>query len=354
MKTAVVTGSAGLIGSESVKALHEAGFVVVGIDNDLRAYFFGDEASTKTTNDELSEKLPNYHPRSVDIRDFEVVKAVFDEFGSEIDLIVHTAAQPSHDWAAKEPFTDFGVNATGTLNLLEATRQVCPEAVFIFTSTNKVYGDTPNNLPLVELDERWEIEESHPFFIGIDESMSIDQCKHSLFGASKVAADVLVQEYGRYFGMKTGVFRGGCLTGPAHAGAELHGFLAYLMKCIVEGRRYRIFGYKGKQVRDNIHAHDLVSAFIHFYENPRVGEVYNMGGSRHSNCSMLEAIRIGEELSGNKLDYTYLEDNRIGDHIWYISDVRKFQNHYPDWRYQYAIEDILGEIFEACAANAQS
>jgi CDP-paratose 2-epimerase len=351
MKIAVVTGSAGLIGSESTKALHEAGFTVVGIDNDLRAYFFGQEASTDSTNSELQEKLPNYRPRKVDIRDFEAVKEVFEEFGSDIELIVHTAAQPSHDWAAKEPFTDFGVNANGTLNLLEATRQICPEAVFIFTSTNKVYGDTPNYLPLVELEERWEIEKSHPFHVGIDESMSIDQCKHSLFGASKVAADVLVQEYGRYFGMKSGVFRGGCLTGPAHAGAELHGFLAYLMKCIVEGRPYRIFGYKGKQVRDNIHAHDLVSAFLHFYENPRVGEVYNMGGSRHSNCSMLEAIRIGEELSGKKLDYTYLEDNRIGDHIWYISDVQKFQNHYPDWSYKYSINDILGEIYEACASN---
>lgn len=351
MKVAIVTGSAGLIGSESCKALHSQGFTVIGIDNDLRAYFFGEEASTKNTNAELREKLENYEARSVDIRDFEKVKAVFEEFGSDIRLIVHTAAQPSHDWAAKEPFTDFGVNANGTLNLLEATRQVCPEAVFIFTSTNKVYGDTPNRLPLVEKEHRWEIAEDHAFYNGIDESMSIDQCKHSLFGASKVAADVLVQEYGRYFGMKTGVFRGGCLTGPAHAGAELHGFLAYLIKCIVEKRPYRIFGYKGKQVRDNIHAHDLVSAFTHFYENPRIGEVYNMGGSRHSNCSMLEAIKIGEELSGNKLDFTYLEDNRIGDHIWYISDVSKFQNHYPGWSYQYSIEDILEEIYQACRAT---
>ena len=351
MKVAIVTGSAGLIGSESVKVLHSIGFTVVGIDNDLRAYFFGKEASTETTNSQLREKLENYQSRSVDIRDFEAIKEVFSEFGSDIELVVHAAAQPSHDWAAKEPFTDFGVNANGTLNLLEATRQVCPEAVFIFTSTNKVYGDTPNHLPLIELEQRWEIEEFHPFHIGIDESMSIDQCKHSLFGASKVSADVLVQEYGKYFGMKTGVFRGGCLTGPAHAGAELHGFLAYLMKCIVEGRSYRIFGYKGKQVRDNIHAHDLVSAFLHFYENPRVGEVYNMGGSRYSNCSMLEAIRIGEELSGKKLDFTYLEENRIGDHIWYISDVRKFQEHYPDWSYRYSIEDILGEIYRACVES---
>lgn len=352
MKVAIVTGSAGLIGSESTKALHAEGFTVVGIDNDLRAYFFGEEASTRSTNAELQEKLKNYLPRKVDIRDFDAVKAVFEEFGKDIKLVIHTAAQPSHDWAAKEPFTDFGVNANGTLNLLEATRQVVPGAVFIFTSTNKVYGDTPNHLPLVEQEERWEIEESHPFSVGIDESMSIDQSKHSLFGASKVAADILVQEYGRYFEMKTGVFRGGCLTGPAHAGAELHGFLAYLMKCIVEGRPYRIFGYKGKQVRDNIHAHDLVSAFLHFYENPRLGEVYNMGGSRHSNCSMLEAIRIGQELSGKKLDFTYLEENRAGDHIWYISDVSKFQKQFPEWSYQYSIEDILGEIYEACVANA--
>lgn len=283
----------------------------------------------------------------MDIRDADAINALFAEFGSDVTLVVHTAAQPSHDWAAKEPLTDFNVNANGTLHLLEATRNHCPEAVFIFTSTNKVYGDTPNRLPLVELDTRWEIEESHPYQIGIDENMSIDHTKHSLFGASKVAADVLVQEYGRYFGMKTAVFRGGCLTGPAHAGAELHGFLAYLMKCIVEKNPYRIFGYKGKQVRDNIHCNDLVSAFLHFYKNPRCGEVYNIGGSRHSNCSMLEAIAIGEELSGNKLDYTYLEDNRVGDHIWYISDVRKFQEHYPDWSYQYNQRDILEEIYKA-------
>jgi len=352
MKIALVTGSAGLIGSEATKSLHQEGFTVVGVDNDLRSYFFGEEASTKGTSDELREQLENYIPRAIDIRDWEAVKRVFEEFGSDIELVVHTAAQPSHDWAAKEPFTDFGVNATGTLNLLEATRQFCSEAVFIFTSTNKVYGDRPNSLPLLELEERWEIEDTHPFHIGINESMSIDQSKHSLFGASKVAADILVQEYGKYFGMKTGVFRGGCLTGPAHAGAELHGFLAYLMKCIVEGRPYRIFGYKGKQVRDNIHAHDLVSAFLHFYEKPRVGEVYNIGGSRHSNCSMLEAIRIGEELSGKKLDYTYLEENRSGDHIWYISDVSKFQDHYPEWKYKYSIEDILREIYEACVASA--
>lgn len=347
MPVAIVTGSAGLIGSESSKRLHADGFTVVGIDNDMRAYFFGSDASTADNNRKLRETLTNYQSRTADIRDFAAISAIFAEFGSDITLIIHTAAQPSHDWAAREPLTDFGVNATGTLHLLEATRLYCPNAVFIFTSTNKVYGDTPNRLPLVELETRWEIEESHPYFIGIDEQMSLDHTKHSIFGASKVAADVMVQEYGRYFGMKTACFRGGCLTGPAHAGAELHGFLAYLMRCIVEKKPYRIFGYGGKQVRDNIHSHDLVEAFLHFYREPRSGEVYNIGGSRHSNCSMLEAIRIGEAMSGNKLDFTYVEDNRIGDHIWYVSDVRKFQNHYPAWSYRYDLNGILGEIHEA-------
>ena len=347
MPVAIVTGSAGLIGSESTKRLHAEGFTVVGIDNDMRAYFFGADASTADNNRQLRESLPNYHARNADIRDFNAISTIFAEFGKDITLIIHTAAQPSHDWAAREPLTDFGVNATGTLHLLEATRTHCPEAVFIFTSTNKVYGDTPNRLPLVEQETRWEIETSHPYFPGIDEEMSLDHTKHSIFGASKVAADVMVQEYGRYFGMKTACFRGGCLTGPAHAGAELHGFLAYLMRCIVEKKPYRIFGYGGKQVRDNIHSHDLVEAFLHFYRAPRSGEVYNIGGSRHSNCSMLEAISIGEALSGNKLDHTYVEDNRIGDHIWYVSDVRKFQAHYPDWKYRYDLQGILGEIHQA-------
>ncbi len=347
MPIAIVTGSAGLIGSESSKRLHAEGFTVIGIDNDMRAYFFGADASTADTNRQLHETLPNYHPRKVDIRDFAAVSAIFAEFGQEITLIIHTAAQPSHDWAAREPLTDFGVNATGTLHLLEATRLHCPDAVFIFTSTNKVYGDTPNRLPLIELETRWEIDASHPYHPGIDEQMSLDHTKHSIFGASKVAADVMVQEYGRYFGMKTACFRGGCLTGPAHAGAELHGFLAYLMRCIVEKKPYRIFGYGGKQVRDNIHSHDLVEAFLSFYRAPRSGEVYNIGGSRHSNCSMLEAIQIGEKLSGQKLDFTYVEDNRIGDHIWYISDVRKFQSHYPTWSYRYDLHGILGEIYQA-------
>ena len=348
MSVALVTGSAGLIGSETCRKFHAEGLAIAGIDNDMRARFFGPEASTATTRQRLEAALPNYTHHSIDIRDFDAVKAVFGRYGADLRVVVHTAAQPSHDWAAREPHTDFGVNATGTLNLLEAARLHCPEATFIFTSTNKVYGDTPNRLPLVELGKRWESDPSHPYAAGIDESMSIDQTKHSLFGASKVAADILVQEYGRYFGMKTVCFRGGCLTGPGHAGTELHGFLAYLMKCAATGVPYRVFGYQGKQVRDNIHSHDLVEAFWQFFRAPRSGEVYNLGGSRHANCSMLEAIEICEQISGRKLDWTYIEDNRIGDHIWWISDVRKFQRDFPEWKYRYGIGEILREIHDAC------
>ena len=351
MSIALVTGSAGLIGSETCKRFHAGGFDVVGMDNDMRARFFGAEASTASTRVRLEKSLKNYRHQDMDIRDNDAVNALFVRLGSSIKVVVHTAAQPSHDWAAREPHTDFTVNALGTLNLLEAARQHCPEAVFIFTSTNKVYGDTPNRLPLRELEKRWEIDPAHPYHEGIDETMSIDQTKHSLFGASKVAADVLVQEYGRYFGMKTAIFRGGCLTGPAHAGTELHGFLAYLMKCAATARPYRVFGYKGKQVRDNIHSHDLVEAFWQFSKAPRSGEVYNMGGSRHSNCSMLEAIALCEEISRKKLSWTYVEDNRIGDHIWWISDVRKFQAHYPDWKYQFDLKAILEQIHAAVIAS---
>jgi CDP-paratose 2-epimerase len=349
MSIALITGSAGLIGSETCRWFHAQGFDIAGLDNDLRAWFFGPQASTARTRAQLETSLPRYRHYAIDIRDAEPLREVFKRQGKAIKIVVHTAAQPSHDWAARDPLADFGVNALGTLNLLECTRQFCPEAVFIFTSTNKVYGDTPNRLPLVELETRWEIERSHPYFIGIDETMSIDQSKHSLFGASKAAADILVQEYGRYFGMKTACFRGGCLTGPAHAGTELHGFLAYLMQCCVSGAPYRVFGYKGKQVRDNIHSYDLVAAFWEFFRAPRSGEVYNMGGSRHSNCSMLEAIQLCEEISRRKLEWTYVEDNRIGDHIWYISDVRRFQSHYPAWKYRYGLKEILTEIHAACA-----
>jgi CDP-paratose 2-epimerase len=349
MSVALVTGSVGLVGSAACRKWANEGFDVVGIDNDMRAEFFGQAASTSSTRRKLEAELPNYRHHAIDIRDGASIKEVFAQFGSEIQVVVHAAAQPSHDWAARAPLVDFGVNAVGTLNLLEAARAHCPEAVFIFTSTNKLYGDTPNRLPLIELASRWEIEAGHRFKRGIDETMSIDQTKHSLFGASKVAADVLVQEYGRYFGMKTVCFRGGCITGPAHAGAELHGFLAYLMKCTVNGKPYQVFGYRGKQVRDNIHAYDLVSAFWEFFKAPRSAEVYNMGGSRHSNCSMLEAIEWCERLSGRNLEWKYVEDNRVGDHIWYISDVRRFQSHYPGWKYQYGIAEIMKELHTACA-----
>jgi CDP-paratose 2-epimerase len=344
MSIALITGSAGLIGSEACRKWHAEGFRVVGIDNDMRAEFFGAEASTKTTRAQLERTLPMYRHHAVDIRMAETMEGIFNDAGSDIEVVIHAAAQPSHDWAARAPLVDFSVNAVGTLNLLEAARRHCPKAVFIFTSTNKVYGDTPNRLPLVEMERRWEIAPKHQFEPGIDETMSIDQTKHSLFGASKVAADVLVQEYGRYFGMKTACFRAGCLTGPAHAGTELHGFLAYLMKCTVSGQPYRVFGYKGKQVRDNIHSHDLISAFWEFFQAPRVAAVYNIGGSRHSNCSMLEAIDLCQEISGRKLNWSYVEENRIGDHIWWISDVRKFQKDYPRWHYRYDLPETLVEI----------
>jgi CDP-paratose 2-epimerase len=301
----------------------------------------------------LEEAYPNYVHYSADIRDQDALRKIFEEYKTDISLVLHSAAQPSHDWAAREPFTDFTVNANGTLNMLEFTRQYAPEAVFVFTSTNKVYGDNPNFLPLVELENRFEIAESHKWFAnGIDESMSLDQTKHSLFGASKVAGDILVQEYGRYFGMKTGVFRGGCLTGPNHSGAQLHGFLAYLMKCAITGNGYTIFGYKGKQVRDNIHSFDLVNMFWHFYQNPTSGEVYNAGGGRFANCSMKEAIAICEEISGNKMNITYSETNRIGDHIWYVSDVSKFKAHYPGWNYQYDLHTTLQQIHGSLSKRA--
>jgi len=286
-------------------------------------------------------------PIAWDIRNATAVTQLFKQLRGTIDAVVHTASQPSHDWAAREPQTDFTVNANGTLNLLEAARNFCPEAPFIFTSTNKVYGDTPNRLPLRELEKRWEIEPGHEYEPGISENMSIDCSKHSLFGASKTAADILVQEYGRYFGMPTVSFRGGCLTGPAHAGTELHGFLSYLMICTVTRRPYRVLGYKGKQVRDNIHSFDLVEAFAEFIRAPRAGEVYNIGGGRHCNCSILEAIELCEEISGCKLRWKYEETNRIGDHIWWISDIRKFQKHYPNWKFRYGLPDMVGEIYRA-------
>lgn len=348
MSIAVVTGSAGLVGSACARELAARGLEVVGIDNDMRRVFFGDAASTRFCQQRLERELRGYTHEGADIRDEQELARIFGRLGRAITAVIHAAAQPSHDWSARDPRTDFSVNALGTLNLLEQTRRNCPEAAFVFVSTNKVYGDRPNQLPLLEQETRFELPSSHPFYEhGIDESMSIDQCMKSPFGASKAAADLLVQEYGRYFGLRTGVFRGGCLTGPDHSGAELHGFLAYLVRCAVTGSAYTVFGYGGKQVRDNIHAEDLARAFGLFVEAPRSGEVYNIGGGRFSNCSMLEAIQICEELSGRKLEWSYSEENRVGDHIWWISDVRKFRQHYPGWAPCHDIRAILEQIHAA-------
>ena len=357
MNVAIVTGSGGLIGSEAVKYFSGEFDLVVGLDNDMRAVFFGPEASTAWNSRKLCEEFPNYRHCEIDIRDDAAVQRVMAEYGKDISVIIHAAAQPSHDWAASDPVTDFTVNANGTLVLLEALRRHCPEAVFIFTSTNKVYGDRPNTLPLRELETRWEIDEAHPYHAhGIDESMSVDGCTHSLFGVSKLAADALVQEYGRYFGIRCAIFRGGCMTGPSQSGAQLHGFLAYLMKCTVTGAPYTVFGYRGKQVRDNIHSVDLITAFDAFFRSPRVAEVYNIGGGRFANCSMLEAIALCEEIAARKLNWTYSDDNRIGDHIWWIGDIRKFQSHFPEWRLTYDIrrmlEDIHANNFERWHAEA--
>lgn len=347
MDVAIVTGSAGLIGAETVRFLSGKGMRVVGIDNDMRRYFFGDEGSTEWSRQELESALPLYEHHSVDIRDAGAVDEIFDAHRSALRLVVHTAGQPSHDWAAREPMVDFSVNATGTMVLLEATRRFRPDASFVFTSTNKVYGERPNELPLVELDERWEVDPGHRYHRhGIDEEMPVDQTKHSLLGASKLAADAMVQEYGRYFGMNTVCFRGGCLTGPGHSGTMLHGFLSYLVKCAVTGSTYTILGYKGKQVRDNIHARDLVEMFWHYHLRPRPGAVYNAGGGRRSNCSILEAVRICERISGGKMNVAYSDAARSGDHIWWISDTRKFQSHYPDWSQQYDLEATLREIHD--------
>ena len=345
MNYVLITGSAGLIGSESVKFFSKKGYKVIGIDNDLRKTFFGEEASTAWNLKELQREVPNYDHFSVDIRDSKNIEEIFKKYGTAIAAVIHTAAQPSHDWAARDPQMDFTVNANGTLVLLEAARKYCREASFIFTSTNKVYGDNPNSLPLVEEEKRWEIDRNHKYHAhGIPETHSIDHCKHSLFGASKASADLLVQEYGKYFGMKTVCFRGGCLTGPNHSGTQLHGFLSYLVKCCVENIPYTIFGYKGKQVRDNIHSYDLVNMFWHFHQNPKSGEVYNAGGGRHSNCSMIEAIELTEKVTERPLRYTYEENNRSGDHIWWISDVSKFKAHFPQWNYKFSLQDIIHEI----------
>ena len=346
MPTAIVTGSGGLIGSESVAYLVEAGYDVVGLENDMRARFFGPEASTAHVTARLVERYPEFRSLEVDIRDAEGIMAVFAELAPALELVVHTAAQPSHDWAAQDPQVDFGVNANGTLNMLEGARRHASDATFIFTSTNKVYGDRPNFLPLVELENRLELPADHEYYDGIPVSMSIDTSMHSLFGVSKAAADLMVQEYGRYFELPTVCFRGGCLTGPNHAGTRLHGFLSYLMRCTITGEPYTIYGYGGKQVRDNIHSADLVRAFAAFHAAPRSAAVYNLGGGRECNCSMLEAIGLCEEIAGRELEWTLGDEARMGDHRWWISDLADFRRDYPDWSLEHDVESILREIYE--------
>lgn len=349
MKKALITGCNGLIGSQAVDFFVEKNFKIIGVDNDMRSYFFGNQSSTTKIGDELKKKYKeNFLLYNADIRNYEELKSIFIE--NSFDIIIHTAAQPSHDWAAKEPITDFSVNALGTLNLLELTRIYCKNSVFIFTSTNKVYGDRPNSLPLKEKKLRFEYDGQNIFgcsFNGITEDMSIDSTLHSVFGASKVSADIMCQEYGKYFDMNIGVFRGGCLTGPNHQGAQLHGFLSYLVKCVINDMPYTIFGYKGKQVRDNIHSYDLVNMFWHFYLNPKKGEVYNAGGGRENSLSVLEAISMISYISNRKYkNFTISETNRIGDHIWYITDYSKFKKDYPEWKITYPIEKILEEMIK--------
>ncbi len=346
MSVAIITGSAGLIGSEAAIHFASRGLDIVGIDNDMRARFFGTEASTAWVKEQLKSNIPRYTHYDADIRDEQEIRRIVSHYSKSVVLVIHAAAQPSHDWAACNPTMDFTINANGTSVLLEATRRFAPEAVFVFLSTNKVYGDTPNRLPLVEMETRWELEKDHPYYGGIPETMSIDHALHSLFGVSKVAADVLVQEYGRYFGMKTACFRAGCMTGPNHSGTKLHGFLAYLMKCTATDSPYAIFGYKRKQVRDNIHSNDLVCAIEEFFNNPRCGEVYNIGGGRFSNCSMIEAIEHCEQIASKSLRWEYKESNRQGDHVWWISDTTRFQSHYPGWQPKYDVPRILREIYD--------
>jgi CDP-paratose 2-epimerase len=345
----LITGSCGLIGSEVCAYFHQYGFRIAGVDNNQRAAFFGPEGDTSWVLARLTAEIPDYKHHSVDIRDRETILHLVAEL--KPDVIIHAAAQPSHDRAASIPFVDFEVNAVGTLNMLEAARQACPESPFIHMSTNKVYGDRPNDLRLRELESRWEFDDPE-FAEGIPETFPIDQSKHSLFGASKAASDLLVQEYGRYFGMATCCLRGGCLTGPNHSGVELHGFLSYLIKCNVQGREYRIYGYKGKQVRDNIHAADVARFMYEFYKAPRVAEVYNLGGGKGNSCSILEAFRMIESITGQEMRARYVDENRIGDHICYYSDLRKMKAHYPRWSVTKDLPHIFAEIASGWTARS--
>ena len=344
MSIVLVTGSCGLVGSESVKFFASMGFDIIGIDNNLRFNFFGKDGDTTWVKNDLIKKYKNYTHKNVDIRNFSALEKIFRKNKNSIKLIIHSAAQPSHDWAKKKPFVDFSINALGTLNLLNLTKKYSNNSSFIFLSTNKVYGDNPNLLPLKELNSRWEVSKKHKHFKGISENMSIDNCVHSFFGASKSYADLIVQEYGKNDGLKTVCFRAGCITGPNHSGAKLHGFLSYLVKSSIKKKEYSIFGYKGKQVRDNIHSNDLIKCFWNYFKKPRAGEVYNIGGSRKSNCSVIEALNQVELLKNIKIKKVYFKNNRIGDHIWYISDTSKFKKHYPNWKQKYNTKKIIEEL----------
>ncbi len=346
MSVALITGSCGLVGSESSLFFTKKGFDIVGIDNNARKFFFGKEGDISWVKTKLKRNIKNYYHYNVDIRNFEALKKIFKKYGKKIKIIIHCAAQPSHDWAKNKPFIDFEINSKGTLNLLDLTRRYCPESPFIFMSTNKVYGDNPNFLPIIEKPSRWEISNKHKFRNGIDESMSIDNCTHSFFGASKTYADLIVQEYGKNFGLKTTCFRAGCITGPNHSGAMLHGFLSYLVKISLKRKKYTLIGFKGKQVRDNIHSSDLVSCFWEYYKKPTVGQVYNAGGGRFSNCSILEALKIVEDEAKIRIKKKYLKQNRVGDHIWYISNMKKFKNDYPKWQQKFSTKKILVQLID--------
>jgi len=344
MSIVLITGSCGLVGSESVKFFALKGFDVIGIDNNLRLKFFGKEGNTNWVKNNLIKVHKNYKHYNIDIRNYSALEKIFKNCRNHIKLIIHSAAQPSHDWAKKMPFVDFNINALGTLNLLNLTKKYSNNAAFIFMSTNKVYGDNPNLLPLKELNSRWEISKKHKYFKGINESMSLDNCVHSFFGASKSYADLIVQEYGKNDGLKTVCFRAGCITGPNHSGAKLHGFLSYLVKSSLKRKEYYIFGYKGKQVRDNIHSYDLTKCFWNYFKKPRIGEVYNIGGGRKSNCSIIEALDYVKLLTNKKIKKIYKKNNRIGDHIWYVSDTKKFKQHYPNWEQKYDTKKIIEEL----------
>jgi CDP-paratose 2-epimerase len=346
MSIALITGSCGLVGLETSYFFSKKGFKVVGVDNDMRKYFFGNEASTHKYLEKLKRDILDYEHYDIDIRDKILLEKIFSKYHKDIAIVIHVAAQPSHDWAAKDPHLDFQINANGTLNLLDLTKKYCPEAVFIYASTNKVYGDEPNNLPLAERKTRFEISKGHKYYKGINEDMGIDKSMHSLFGVSKLAADILVQEYGLYFGMKTVCFRAGCITGSFHCPAQFHGFLSYLIKCFVLKIPYSIIGYRGKQIRDNIHSWDLVNAFWQFFKSPKKGEVYNIGGGRDNSISVLETIKFLEDTTKRKMKTSYIPVNRKGDHMWWITDFSKFKSHYPLWSLKYSLNEIIDEIYQ--------